>query len=425
MPEDPSTAESPSRWPWLRNAKRGSAIVIGSIALVVVLAATIGISVSHAVSPSSQKRSQAAASRVRTVSPALAGKELPKSSIQSSGPTEGLAPTVSIPGGSTTGQGSFNAVTCQSTSTCLAVGADASGNAAVATSDDGGQSWTGDSVPAVTAALNAVDCGDSTQCVAVGQGVIMTSSNDGSTWSQSAVPVANTTLLGVACPSSLTCIAAGVSPIQGQPLTGEILTSQDGGTTWTASDLPPDTDGFGGIACPTTTFCVAVGGSIAVSTDGGQTWTLEGVNDGVGTGVLRSVSCSTATQCIAVAANGVGRISPNVSGLAVETSDAGATWQPVTMPAGTASVDQVACTSGNQCFAGGFDNASGDPASFATSSDGGASWQVQPAPGGLSQIAGLTCPAMNDCVVVGSAGSSSFAVTTANGTTWAATRLAQ
>lgn len=175
------------------------------------------------------------------------------------------------------------------------------------------------------------------------------------------------------------------------------------------------------VTCATATFCVAVGDSIVVSNDGGVTWTLRSASNGIGSGSLRSVSCSTATQCTAVGANIAGESDPTVSGIAVETTDGGATWQTETLPSGTAAVDEVACTTGSQCFAGGFNDASGQAAAFATSSDGGSTWSSQSAPAGLTQIAGVSCPAQNNCVVVGRAGIEPVSVATTDGQTWTAT----
>jgi hypothetical protein len=229
----------------------------------------------------------------------------------------------------------------------------------------------------------------------------------------------------VSCASATLCLATGVVPEVGEPFAGQLIASTDGGSTWTAATLPPATRALSGIACPTATFCVTVGASIDVSNDGGMTWIPKAVTGTVGTGALRSVACASATQCVAVGANVNGEQDPTVPGLAVVTSDGGATWQAETMPSSTSAIDQITCVGGSQCLVGGFSDASGGTAAFASSGDGGRTWQSQPPPSGLSRIAGLTCPAVNDCVAVGVTGTQSATVTTHDGKTWAPTAVPQ
>ena len=404
--------------------KRGTAVLATAAVLVIIISATIGIEVSHALSaPDSTTPTTGAVSGAApptTVQPATGSP-----SNVPSGPSQVAAPIVPVPGGSTPGHGAFNAVACTTTSDCLAVGADATGAAVVATSVNSGSTWSDRSLPGGSSTLDAVSCGDSNHCVAVGKGMILSSADAGTSWKAAAPPIENTTLLGVSCSGPSACVAAGVSPEPGQAFAGHVVKTTDGGATWTAATMPPGTQALGGVACPTSTFCVAVGGSLMVSNDGGVTWSTRTLATGTGSSPLRSVSCTSASHCVAVGANVLGVNDPSLPGEAVVTNDGGATWVSATMPANTAAADQITCTPGSQCFAGGSGETRASAASFAGSGDGGMSWSQSSAPSGFSQVAGMACPATNHCVVVGRAGRQPVTSTTKDGSSWAVTSVPQ
>ena len=321
-----------------------------------------------------------------------------------SGANQSLAPAIPIPGGTLPGYGNFNAVTCTAISQCLAVGGTDSGTAVAAITSNAGSTWASQSVPQGTTTLDAVSCGGPTNCVAVGQGDIMSTSDGGNSWSEQAPPSKNTTLLGVSCATPTQCVAAGVSPIPSGPYSGDVDVSSNGGATWTQASMPQGTQALGGVACPTTTFCVAVGGSIMVSSDGGNTWSPRTLTMGMQS-PLRSVTCTSALDCVAVGANVVGETDSTLPGEAIVTTDGGTTWQPESMPSNTAFIDQITCVGGSQCFALGSDDTKNGAAAFEASTDGGVTWQEEAPPAGMSQIADLACPAVNNCVAVGRQGS--------------------
>jgi photosystem II stability/assembly factor-like uncharacterized protein len=196
-------------------------------------------------------------------------------------------PDVPTPGGASIGAGGFNSVSCTTAKICVAVGGDSTLLGVVATSSNGGSSWTPGTLDSGEPEMNSVDCWNSSDCVAVGQGATLTTTSGGTSWTSRTVPTANTTLLGVSCASSSTCVSVGVTPGNAGPYGGQVLMSSDGGATWLAPTLPPNVGALGSVACPSATFCVAVGAQILVSTDNGQTWTPRYVVGG--TGILRSV----------------------------------------------------------------------------------------------------------------------------------------
>ncbi len=287
----------------------------------------------------------------------------------------------------------------------------------IASSPDGGASWSNLTVPSTTPELYAVACADVNDCVAAGQGALLTTHDGGRSWTVEDPPTPKTTLLGVTCLGQ-TCLATGISPNPGGPYDGQILRSGDDGDTWAASTLPPHALGVGAVACPTATFCVAVGAEILVSSDGGQTWQYREVNGG--TEALRSISCPSATQCVAIGANPEGQFVPSAVATAVLTTDGGETWQQDGVPSGSAALDVVDCGDASSCLAGGGRTVTGNTAAFATSSDGGATWAASSPPAGLTSVAGISCPRSGQCVVVGHDNAQPVAAYTAPGLPWQA-----
>ena len=256
--------------------------------------------------------------------------------------------------------------------------------------------------------LNAVDCMNTSICVAVGNGATARSTDGGSTWTSSTIPSANTTLLSVSCPSTTTCVSVGVTPSVTGPFGGQLLVSSDGGTTWKVPTSPPSYGALGSVACPTASFCVAVGAKILVSTNGGQTWSERSVNGG--TGVLRSVACSSASTCLAIGGNPGAAQDATVAAFAVQTTDGGATWSPVAMPAGSGTLDVVACVSG-RCEAAGS-SFNGRPTPIFRSANDGKSWTSDSSvSSSITDVSGLTCVSSTSCVFVGHAGQSPVTVT--------------
>ena len=312
---------------------------------------------------------------------------------------ETRAPVVPSSGGAAPGDGSFNAVSCPSATTCVAVGGDGGLNGVASTSKNAGSSWTQGTMEANEPELNAVDCSSVALCVAVGNGATVRSTDGGTTWSSHSIPTTNTSLLGVSCPSATLCVSVGVSPNANGPYIGQLLVSSDGGTSWTAPVLPDGVGALGSVDCPSVTFCVAVGASVLVSVDGGKTWTIRTVKGG--TDALRSVSCSSATRCLAIGGNPAVAQDPGAAAFEVVTINGGATWSSFIMPAGSATLDVVACSSGANCQAAGS-SLSGGAAPVLITSDGGASWSSPTSPfSSASAISAVSCSSSTTCVFVG------------------------
>ena len=327
---------------------------------------------------------------------------------------ESGAPEVPMPGGAVEGRGSFNAISCPTTTRCIAVGGDKSLNGVVSTSNNGGSSWTADVVASGLPELNAVSCVSATNCVAVGNGGVVTSADGGMTWVPHTIPTANTSLLGINCTSSTTCMSVGVSPGDAGPYGGQVLVSVNGGVTWVTPKLPTSIGALGSVDCPSSTFCVAVGAQILVSDDGGKSWSPRFVNGG--TGILRSVACSSTTTCVAIGSNPMGVTDASASAFGVITVDGGATWSAVPMPARSWMINAISCSSDDACATSGP-----SPNSVAfewTSPNGGATWSSQTLPAGVTAVSSIYCLSLSHCVFVGLQGSQPVSGVSNDGSTW-------
>lgn len=383
-----------------------------TIAVIVVLAAGLGLGTSKAIASLSGGSSDPTGGQTpptgTTGNSGSAGAGSDGANTEESG-----APVIYQGGGAQPGFGAYNAIACGDAAHCVAAGADATGHGVIGATTDSAASWHSKPLPAGTPALIATTCTDITHCLAVGQGAILTSANGGASWKMQPPPTPKTTLMGVSCQSATACLSVGGSVnATGGPYNGDILRSSDGGTTWSAQKLPPGTMAMAGVNCLTSTRCIAVGGGILTSDDGGQSWQVATVPGG--TGALQSISCSTSLVCVAVGANPLGASDSSQPAFAIMTANAGQSWSNVPMPTATASIDGVTCAPQGNCYATG-PNPAGSLSAMLTSGDEGMTWSPTSLPGGLSSISGLACPTTTTCISVGRAGQLSGVVRTVSG----------
>ena len=187
------------------------------------------------------------------------------------------------------GKGNLYGVACPAPGNCVAVGFynSANGNTRGLVDTLRNGTWTATSVPLPASAsapwLNAVSCATTSSCVAVGwaggQGLIETLSHQ--SWHAVTAPLPKgavsqygVQLQGVACPASGACLAAGYYNADSKASTsyGFIDTLANG--KWTAAMAPPSGKaGQGGkgpalwaVGCATTSYCVAAAGRAIEST---------------------------------------------------------------------------------------------------------------------------------------------------------------
>jgi photosystem II stability/assembly factor-like uncharacterized protein len=206
-----------------------------------------------------------------------------------------------------------------------------------------------------------VDMLDADAAVAVGQGgTILRTLDGGDTWSV------------VRCGSgypALNCVSMYGSFGLAVGNAGTALRTRDGGVTWQPVDIG-DVRHVRGVEAPMTNIAVVVGdgGLIRRTADGGSTW------DTQDTGVdnLYAVSFFNAGRGVAVGSRASTLL----------TDDAGASWQPRSLPSLDVNLRSVAMTAGFAAIAvGGFTDWNDSPpisdGYVCTTGDGGSSWTLQ------------------------------------------------
>jgi photosystem II stability/assembly factor-like uncharacterized protein len=224
-------------------------------------------------------------------------------------------------------------------------------------------------------------------------------------------------LLGVDCPSTALCLATGESEKPSNSSAhADIYLSTDQGTTWTLASIPPQVVAIGAVACPTASLCIAVGSAVLVSSDGGATWAPVGVTGGIED--LYSISCASATTCVAVGPNPQGPFNHSLPADAIETTNGGSTFADVTLPAYTASIFEVSCSTNLTCVASVAEGTGQSTAAFAASTDGGTTWTAATPPPSFVGVAGVSCSSDGSCVLVGSTSSGGATITRSPAQSW-------
>ncbi len=266
--------------------------------------------------------------------------------------------------------GQLGAVACANAERCWAVG-----------------------VPGPNATMPA---GDST--------VIVATTNGGASWTpQTVVGGYTPELSGIACPTKVDCLAVGSNGSS----SGVAVVTQDGGTHWTSATTPPGAIAVQSVICVGLAECTALvsNGTVvwsARTTDFGQTWTQMGnlpssfVVDG-------TLSCVPGGACL------VPGYTPTSAGhgqgaLAV-SGDGGQTWSSASVPAGTGVLQAVVCPSASLCLASGSTSTTVSDVAAAQgqmlgSADGGMTWSAATAPP-VDDTYGMACPSAQLCALVG------------------------
>lgn len=249
--------------------------------------------------------------------------------------------------------GTFLAAACTGSGNnarCFAGGQDTSTNAPlIAASTDNGDTWNfvtiGDAPPP-NGVINGASCsgtGSLAICVGVGHdagsnNAFIAQSTDGaSTWSTIGIngAPADAILHGVSCVGeglSARCVAVGQNLVNDSPL---VTVTTDGGSMWTIPTISgaPATAVLNSVSCSgtgDTAVCAAAGNEtgtppnapfIAISTDGGETWSSATIASAPSNAVLSRISCTGTTSTTYCAAFG----QDDTDGIIIQTRDSGAT----------------------------------------------------------------------------------------------------
>ena len=232
---------------------------------------------------------------------------------------------------------------------------------------------------------------------------------------------APTELAADSCVGSAFCMAVGYAYTPTSPNTPiELAAEEWNGTKWTVESIPNPADAttYGiyleGVSCATTKSCVAVGdyentSDVFVTLAevwNGKSWSIHPpTNPGPSYNYLNSVSCTSASACVAV---GDYESASLVSGTLAEAWN-GTTWSVQTTADVSGSndyLDGVSCTAAKACTAvGDSSNFSAGQLNLAEAWDG-TTWTIQSTPSSdpaddLNYLDGVSCTSASACTAVG------------------------
>lgn len=269
---------------------------------------------------------------------------------------------------------------------------------------DGGVTWTEHDVPLpASMASDSLSCPSMQTCYLAaytaytGFAAILTTTDDGASWQTHLIPPDDVRLepSGIACPTVQTCYV-------GNPIAEDLLVTHNGWQTWDVL-AAPDALAADAPVCPAERICYLRlgGGGIAITADGGGTWTRRAAPPEFDRGLTAGlgIACPSETRCLLLAASGDIFLTPNAATFWLETYH------------GTAeTLTGVACGSRRDCYAVG-------PNGTLLATTDGATWQRLPDL--LNRVdadwSGIACLSATRCVIAGSAG---LATTTNGGSIW-------
>jgi hypothetical protein len=328
----------------------------------------------------------------------------------------------------------LDAISCLPSGACTAVGNETNGSSIEVALAEGwnGVRWTVETTPNPTggtpSSLGGVSCNSGTSCIAVGTDDRSTATSapvaerwNGTSWALQSVPDpggvgASAELAAVSCPSRHDCRAAGVLTTRAG--TSRVVGEAWEGTRWSVEVTPSPagaaTSALEGVSCGTPRSCVAVGnftdGSgtgvpLAESWDG-RSWVIEPVQVPAGAvaSALYGVSCTAADACVAVGAYTTGS---DVESTLAELWN-GSTWviqaSPNPPDAATAALAGVSCSTAVDCTAvGAFTDGSGVQVTMAERLNG-AGWSIESTPNPpatSSALYAVSCPSPRSCRAIG------------------------
>ncbi|MGO9195949.1 MAG: hypothetical protein ACLQK4_02320 [Acidimicrobiales bacterium] len=317
-----------------------------------------------------------------------------------------------------------SAVVCPSKSDCLASGeasynpSNFSSTAGVVYSTDAGSKWAVGKVPSGYSGIFGITCVSTSTCYAVaasatGSGALLSSTNadskTGPTWKTHSLPK----ILGepftspnsVSCPSNSLCYVAGTSKEGSDPSVAEVSISKSGSIKLSAVKLPTMSAGqdypgvLRSISCSSTTTCLAVGWNSG--NRGGGFALIEG-HWSLLTSFKTSVYSLFGVDCVAKSSDcyaAVASLSTSKVGGILESTNDGSSWKTQSIPSGTLAVYGISCTTTSQCAATGTGSNGYGQIETKTS---GSKFSAAKTPSVADPMYAITCESSTFCVSGGS-----------------------
>lgn len=325
------------------------------------------------------------------------------------------------------GADGLDGVSCAGAAFCMAVGS-YDGGAGTLAEGWNGKSWSVTPSPSPGGdpdELFGVSCTGSSFCMAVGWHyqestsayVTLAERWNGRSWSITPSPrrSAQSLLYDVSCTSSSRCVAVGYDENQ----SGTLVESWNG-KSWSVTPSPGGgTDGvLAAVTCRSAGRCVAVGShegtygllTLVESWDGSRWSVVPSPSPGTeGNNALSSVSCASATRCVAVGYFSVG----DGPARTLAESWNGRRWSAGSTPnrSGRSNfLNGVSCVSSSDCTAAGFNRTASGFGQTLIESWNGSRWSITPSPhpGADQQLLGVTCPSSTRCEAAGYYGNGSL-----------------
>jgi hypothetical protein len=284
---------------------------------------------------------------------------------------------------------------------------------------DGGADWTGyTDLPSASMTVTAVSCATKKVCWASGPGPqdqpeVAMSADGGKTWTLE-TPAAWASATYSWWPNAVDCVSTSTCWLVGQTANStqnpEVAVTTDGGGTWTTfSNLPAvtpdsngDTYGLNGISCVSADSCVAVGGinggsgpgTVISTTNGGASWSLSTASALSGVEDLFSVSCLPGAAATSGATCYTGGVTLQAAApVELSSSDGGTNWGGLETFGDTGWVNSISCANVKHCWAA----TSGTTLALAGTDDGGTSWSTVTSDTS-NEDGSVSCATANFCV---------------------------
>jgi hypothetical protein len=200
------------------------------------------------------------------------------------------------------------------------------------------------------------------------------------------------------------------------------VSTTNGGATWstlTSTGLFPYY--VYGLDCPSLTTCyAALQGGLALSVDGGSSWTQLSWSNSLS---VLDLSCPSTRTCFVIAVNAVNGAPSTSLVLQRYRNDGGSVTTVKSLATSGASAASISCPSSTTCMAVG---ATGDRSTVLTTTTSGASWTVHDLPANVGPAVADSCAGAGDCVVAAASPNDRglvAAATTSGGLSWTVHRI--